>query len=299
VIAALIVNTAARSGPEAFAAAVLSFQARDYPLARAEAVEDPATLPALVEEVLADGVDVLVLGGGDGTVSGVAGRLAEAGVTLGLLPIGTANDLARTLGIPVELDAACDTVVSGVVRAVDVGLADHGRAGERAFLNVASVGLAAGVTEALTPELKRRAGTFAYPLAAARAYFSHEPFSARLEFPAGDHHPVELDELLQVAVGNGRYYGGGNVVAPAAGIHDQLLHVYAVPRGTPLQRLQVARDFSTGAFTEQDHVFTLATPVVRLSTDPPLPLNVDGELDGVTPVTFRVARRSLPVLVPG
>ena len=291
--AALLVNTAARSGAEVFATAVQTFLALDYPLVLARAVEDPAALPGLVDEVTAAGADVVVLAGGDGTVSGVAGRLAAAGATLGLLPAGTANDLARTLGIPTELVAACEVVAGGVVRAVDLGLA-----GERPYLNVASVGLAAGVTEALTPELKRRAGALAYPLAAARAYLDHAPFSACLEFPAGDHEPVELDDLLQVAVGNGRYYGGGNVVAPGAGIADQRLDVYAVPRGTALQRLQVAREFSTGTFTQQTHVLHVVTGTVRLSTDPVLPLNLDGELSGTTPLTFRVAERALRVLVP-
>lgn len=292
--AALLVNTAARAGAEVYLTALATFEALGYPLSRAEAVTDPAALPALVDKLLAEGVDVLVLAGGDGTISHVAGHLAGAGVTLGLLPTGTANDLARTLGIPTDIAAACAVVAGGTVRAVDLGLA-----GGRAYLNVASVGLAAGVTEALTPELKRRAGTFAYPIAAARAYREHAPFSARLEFPDGDHDPVELDDLLQVAVGNGRYYGGGNIVAPTAEITDGRLDVYAVPRGTALQRLQVARDFATGEFIEQEHVLHVVTAAVRLSTDPVLPINFDGELAGTTPVTFGLAERALNVLVPG
>lgn len=291
--AALLVNTAARSGAQVLATAVRAFAGAGLPLARAEAVVDPAAMVATVAEVIAGGADLVVLVGGDGTVSSVAGLLAGAGVTLGLLPSGTANDFARTLGIPADVAAACAVVARGRVRAVDLGLA-----GERAYLNVASVGLAAGVTEALTPQLKRRAGTLAYPLATVRAYLEHEPFRARLEFPAGDHEPVELDDLLQVAVGNGRYYGGGNVVAPGADIADQQLDVYAVPRGTTVQRLQVARDFSSGAFVEQDHVLHVTTPAVRLATDPVLPVNLDGELAGRTPLTFRIGERALRVLVP-
>lgn len=81
---------------------------------------------------------------------------------------------------------------------------------------------------------------------------------------------------------NGRFYGGGNVVAPEAGINDQLLDVYAIPRGTARQRVQVARHFVSGAFVERDHVLHVTTRAVRLITDPELPVNVDGELSATT-----------------
>ena len=77
-----------------------------------------------------------MVGGGDGTVSSVVDALAGTGVTLGLLPLGTANDLARTLEVPLDLAAACATVANGKVVDIDVG-----RIGGTAFLNVASLGL--------------------------------------------------------------------------------------------------------------------------------------------------------------
>jgi diacylglycerol kinase (ATP) len=175
---------------------------------------------------------------------------------------------------------------------------DLGVVGDDHFVNVASVGLSVGVTEALSPVLKRRVGALAYPIAALRAYRRHEPFRARLEFPDGDHEPVDLDDLLQVAVANGRFYGGGNVVAPNAGIDDHLLDVYAIPRGTAWQRWQVIRHFISGAFTERDHVLHLTTRSVRLITEPEQRINVDGELSARTPVQFGLLRNGLKVMVP-
>jgi YegS/Rv2252/BmrU family lipid kinase len=234
-----------------------------------------------------------VVGGGDGTVSLVVPRLAGTGVVLGLLPTGTANDLARTLQVPSDLEQACKTVLDGKVVDVDLGIV-----GDDHFVNVAQVGLAVGVTKALSPRLKRRIGALAYPIAALQAYRKHVPFRARLEFPDGDHEPVELDDLLQIAVANGRFYGGGSVVAPNAGIDDHLLDVYAIPRGTAAQRYQVARHFFSGAFVERDHVLHVTTRAVQVITEPELQINVDGELSARTPVRFGVLRNGLKVIVP-
>lgn len=293
--AALVVNTASRTGRNAFEQARLELARGGLELVAAHAVADPARLRDVIDDVLALDVDLLVLGGGDGTVSSVARRLADAGGTvLGLLPTGTANDLARTLEVPVDLAAACRTVLQGKV--VDI---DLGTVAGRSFVNLASVGLSVGVTTVLSPLLKRRLGSVAYPVAALRAYRAHVPFAARLEFPDGDHASVELHDLLQLAVANGRFYGGGNVAAPDAGIDDHLLDVYAIPRGTLLQRLGVARHFVSGAFTARDHVVHLTTRSVRLSTDEPMPVNVDGEVETSTPQTFGVRRNALRVVVPG
>jgi diacylglycerol kinase (ATP) len=291
--AVLVVNSGSRSGRRDFEVARRRLTELGLPLAGAHALDDPGELPGVVDDAIAAGARLLVVGGGDGTVSLLASRLARADVVLGLLPTGTANDLARTLRVPTDLAAACDVVVNGRVARVDLG-----RIGDDAFVNVASVGLAAGVTRALSPRLKRTLGAAAYPVAAVRAYRRHRPFRARLEFPDGDHEPVDLDDLLQVAVANGRFYGGGNVVAPDAGIDDQLLDVYAIPRGTAWQRWQVARHFVSGAFVENDHVLHLTTRSVRLITEPALPINVDGELSASTPELFGLLGKGLEVMVP-
>jgi diacylglycerol kinase (ATP) len=296
--AVLIVNSGSRTGREDIEFARERLQRRGLALDAAYVVENPADLPKLVDDAIGSGTPMLILGGGDGTVSMVAPQLARADVVLGLLPMGTANDLARTLQVPHDLGAACDTVVDGKLVDVDLGTVDSAQ-GTDCYLNVASIGLAVGVTEALSPLLKRRLGAFAYPIAAVRAYLRHRPFAARLEFPDGDHDPVELGDLLQVAVANGRFYGGGAVAAPDAGIDDHQLDVYAIPRGTAWQRWQVARHFVSGAFTEADHVPHLKTRSVRVTTSPGLQVTIDGELSARTPVTFGVLRNGLRVMVPG
>src|SRR5699024_2395493 len=100
--------------------------------------------------------DLLVLGGGDGTVSSVVDHLADELPVLGLLPLGTANDFARTLQIPTDLRRACEVIAGHRVVDVDLGLAE-----DNYFVNVASAGLSVAVTQGLSSRLKRRVGALA------------------------------------------------------------------------------------------------------------------------------------------
>ena len=147
--------------------------------------------------------DLIILGGGDGSVSTVVDVLAESDAMLGLLPLGTANDFARTLRIPFDLEAACDTVAHGKIVEADLGLA-----GNNYYVNVASVGLGTEVAENLFPLLEQSAGPLAYPIAAIRAYANHHPFSVALDFPDGDHEPADLEEWVHAAFQTSA--GGGN-----------------------------------------------------------------------------------------
>ena len=293
--AALIVNTRSRTGERTFFQALDRLQDLGVTLGPTYAVRDPVRLPETVRDVLDDGSEyrLLILGGGDGSVSSVVDFLAHHHVVLGLLPLGTANDFARTLGIPSDIEGACQTIAAGKMVDVDLGLA-----GDNYFVNVASVGLGVEATRALSPWMKKSVGPLAYPAAAIKAFLSHEPFSARLTFPDGDHEPVEHERLLQVAVGNGRFYGGGLVVAPESGIDDRNLDVYAIELGRHRDLIGVARYLKSGDFIRNESVTQYRTERVRLETDPELAVNIDGEVVTRTPQDFSVAHNALKVLVP-
>jgi diacylglycerol kinase (ATP) len=175
---------------------------------------------------------------------------------------------------------------------------DLGLAGDNFYVNVASVGLGVEVTRSLSPQLKRHIGPLAYPAAAIKAFFKHEPFTARLSFPDGDHEPVGYGRLLQVAVGNGRFYGGGMVVAPGSGIDDRTLDIYAIKLGRRRDLVGVARYLKSGDFVRNESVDHFRTRRVLLETEPELSVNVDGELVARTPEEFSVAENALHVIVP-
>ncbi|HET6652921.1 MAG TPA: lipid kinase [Nocardioides sp.] len=291
--AAVVVNTGSRRGAAAYDEVLARLASEGVPVRSAQAVSHGSELPAAVGLAVSDGHDLVIVGGGDGTIGCAAGLVAGTPATLGVLPLGTANDFARTLELPADVAGACAALAHGEVVDVDLGRVDG-----RTFLNVASVGLSVGVAEALTAGLKRRLGPLAYPVATLRAYRRHRPFSARLEFPHGDHGTLELDDLMQVAVGNGRHYGGGNTVAPNAGIDDHTLDVYAIVRGRLREHVSIARLLRDGSFVHHDRVHHVTTQAVRVVTDEPLPVNLDGEVETATPSLIEVARNALHVVVP-
>jgi diacylglycerol kinase (ATP) len=290
---AVVVNAGARRGADAVERCRSLFLAAGLASLRVHEVRSGADLAATLDAVVAADPGLLVVGGGDGTVGAAAARVAGSGTVLGVLPLGTANDFARTLELPLDPVAAVAALLTG--RVVDV---DLGHAGGHTFLNLASVGLSVEVTQRLTPRLKRRLGPAAYPVATLRAYRHHRPFAARLEFPDGDHEPLELDGLLQVAVGNGAHYGGGQRISPTASIDDHRLDVYAIEQGRLREHVSIARLLRDGTFVEHDRVTHLTTRAVRLDTDGLLPVNLDGEIATTTPLDFGVRRNALHVVVP-
>ncbi|MBP2266927.1 YegS/Rv2252/BmrU family lipid kinase [Pseudarthrobacter sp. PvP004] len=290
---AVVINAGSRKGSAAQKLVAESLAKAELPVSAVYTAHGGGELRRALEQAVSDGHDFVVVGGGDGTVASAAGLVAGTDVVLGVLPLGTANDLARTLEIPRDLSLACAALADGKV--VDI---DLGRANGQPFLNVASAGLSVAVTQALSPRLKRLIGPLAYGVATLRSYATHKPFHARLEFPDGDHEPVELEDLLQVAVGNGRYYGGGNAVSPTAGIDDHTLDIYAILAAPLREQAKIARSLKNGKFVENEQVHHLTSRKVRLVTTPPLPVNLDGEITTSTPTDFTVERNAVHVVVP-
>lgn len=290
----LVVNARARSGRRAFEKARAALAARGVALLSAHLVQEPAEVKMMVERALDGGVRRLVIGGGDGTLSSVSGLVAGCGAVMGVIPLGTANDFARTLGIPSGVEQACEVVACGRVARVDLGIA-----GDRHFLNVASFGLGATVAQKVSASGKKMLGPLAYPLATARALASTPRFSVRIAFPAGGREELGCPDVLQVAVGNGRFYGGGRSISPFASINDESLDVCVITRGPAAEMLKVARRVRSGDYSGLRSVMAFRTPELSVETTPVLPLNVDGELrqtDG--PVRFGVRPGALQVLVP-
>lgn len=290
---ALVVNAGSRRGQDALASSEEMLRSAGIQDVHSYAVHSGEELEATLDKVAEEMPDLLVIGGGDGSVGAAAARIAGTDVVLAVLPLGTANDFARTLELDQDPQTAVQQMLEGKIINVDVG-----RANGHAYLNVASFGLSVAVTEALNPRLKKLIGPGAYPVATLQAYRHHKPFTARLEFPEGDHETMELDDLLQVAVGNGRHYGGGNTVSPTASVDDDLLDVYAIVRGRMRDHVSIARLLRSGHFIEHEQVHHVTTRSVRITTDEAMPVNLDGEILTETPTDFTLESNVLHVAVP-
>ncbi|MGE3293613.1 MAG: lipid kinase, partial [Geminicoccaceae bacterium] len=209
-----IVNTGSRRGAEDGAVALRTLVDGGIELVTAEPA-GPTGVDAAIR-AQAGLVDLVVLGGGDGTMNAAAAALLDTQIPFAVLPLGTANDLARVLGIPPDPVAAARIVLQGRRNRIDLG-----RANDHLFFNIATIGLSARLARAMDRGTKKRFGAFAYALTAARVGLG-PPFRASIR---ADGKQLELD-AIQVAVGNGRYHGGGIVVHEAAAIDDRLLHLY-------------------------------------------------------------------------
>jgi len=256
-------------------------------------VTDPATLPEVLERALALSPDLLIFGGGDGSVATAVDFLAYRDVALGVLPLGTTNNFARSLGLPLTVDGAVRTIATGKVADVDLGRVS-GAAGEDLFANLVSLGLSVEVAHRTPHVLKRRIGRAAYALTGLRVLPRHRPFLATVTTAAG----TQTFWTHQLNIANGRFHAG-RAIARDASIDDRQLVIYRL--GNQLRRrLSTAMLAQMLRGTRRDLVSTpfLVASEVLIRTDPVIGVDVDGEVRGTTPVTISTAAEALRVLVP-
>lgn len=248
--------------------------------------------PSAIDEIIAqraDGFDMLILGGGDGTISASTSAVLAAGKPLGVLPMGTANDFARSLAIPFALEDAAAVIVAGHRRHVDVGLMN-----ERPFLNVASVGFSVDVARFHTGERKKRLKLISYVVSWYDAYRVHRPFRTRLTLDGR----VLTPRCAQLAVGSGRHYGGGLTLSEDAQPDDGFLHVYYIEPVGLLGGLRLLPALRFGTLKRAENAELLKAKDVRIETRRARRINVDGELAGSTPARFAILPGALTVFAP-
>lgn len=283
--AVLVVNPGSRNGDALVEGAGALLEARGVTLTRMHVVDGDAG--DAVDAALADDPDLLVLASGDGTLSRVVGRLAHRDTVLGILPTGTTNNFARTLGIPLDLDAALDLLVDGKVADVDLGTLD----GEH-FANVAALGISVTIAQSVPDRLKRLLGRAAYALEGLRCLVQHSAIEVTVETDQGDF-SVGTHEVI---VANGRFHAG-TLIAPDASADDHHLVVFHLG---DRRRLALLRSLVLFAFhrprTLREGNF-VRVQRARITATPPQRLEVDGEPRGRTPVEFGVDREALRVLV--
>ena len=283
----MFVNPKARRGKEPIEPIVERMRAGGLSVT----TESFFNLPEITRDIarLRSQADCLVVCGGDGTVSSASMAIMESGLPLGILPAGTANDLARTLNIPTDLKRAADVIVKGVMKRIDIGSVNgHG------FFNVASVGLSTELAKGLRPETKRRWGRLSYAIAAAKVLLKASRFSAEIVVKG---EPIRVN-TYQVAVGNGRHYGGGNVVSADAAIDDGYLDLYSLELSNVWKLALMLRSFRTGRHGVWKEVRMARSTQFGISTRKPLPINTDGELVTATPANFFVHPLAISVYVP-
>jgi len=248
------------------------------------------------EKFASDAADfeLIVSAGGDGTLNEVVNGIAQGGcnAALGLLPLGTGNDFARTLGVPNNLETAIEQIMAGNTRGIDLVRVTSDQI--RYFINVSSGGFSGVVDEKLTPEMKRTWGPLAYLRSAAAAFSELRGYATRVALD--DAEALELD-LYNVVVANGRYVAGGIPIAPEADLTDGLLDIVLIAERGPAELAILAAQILVGKHLSSDGIIFRRAKKIAISSRPGMWFNVDGELIGNEPATFELLPGALRCVV--
>lgn len=285
--ALLIVNTKARRGAESIDAIRATLTAGGIDLVEIAPGPDE-TIGELISR-RAETVDMAIVGGGDGTLNNAAPGLVHTGLPLGVLPLGTANDFARTIGLPLDPVQAAQVIVRGKTHHVDLGEVNG-----HLFFNVASIGFSAELAGELSADAKKRWGVLGYAIVAARLLMRSRLFTAYVDHDG----TTEKIHTMQVSVGNGRHYGGGMTVEENAAADDGWLDLYSLEVDHWWRLLRLLPSLRNGTQGQWDDVRAFKTTEVTIRTKQPRPVNTDGELSTWTPAHFRIRPKSVLVYSP-
>ena len=286
--ALILANPHSRSAGAGVDAAVAELHTAGIDVLRPAWREDESLAAAIGRH--RDRVDFVVIAGGDGSLNAAASALIDSGLPLGILPGGTANDLARTLGLPLDMVGAARIIAAGRIKAIDVGDVNG-----KPFFNVASLGMSARLADRLSRETKRRWGRLAYALTAVEVLIEARRFGAIIRSDDGEEITVRS---LQIAVGNGRHYGGGMIVEETAEIDDGRLDLYSLEFRDVWTLPFMALAFRQGRHGLRDEVRTMSGTRFEIRTRRPMPINADGEIVTQTPAVFSVRPGAIQVFAP-
>jgi lipid kinase YegS len=237
-------------------------------------------------------VDLLIAAGGDGTLNEVLHGLMDLSVavrpTLGIVPLGTANDFATGCGIPRDPAKALALCMRGEGVPIDVG-----KANDHWFINAASSGFGAQITATTSPELKRLLGPAAYTVMGAILAINLHHYQRKLTLPGR-----EITGSGPIAiVGNGRQTGGGIQVAARACIDDGLLDVLVIRQISPTTLLAAARELQQLP-PDGEYISYLQTPWLEVHPEEAIPVNLDGEPLRFSTVRYEAVPKAIQLIVP-
>ena len=286
--AVLVVNAHSRSGHDRFEQAEEKLREAGITLLETYPVKDPKDLIATMRKAVASGAPMVIVGGGDGSLSCTVDDVVDRDCVFALLPLGTANSFARTLGIPLDLDGAIQTIATGKRRRIDLGMIDGDY-----FANAAAMGLSPMIGETVPHKLKRYLGVFGYLIWAIWCLIRFRPFKLSVD----DGNEKKTIWATEVRIFNGRFHGGVEL-AEHAELDDGEIIIQAV---TGRSKASLMWDWFAkywklphrNAAVEEFHGERL-----RIDTKPRQKISIDGEVLASTPAIVEVAHKAIEVVVP-
>jgi YegS/Rv2252/BmrU family lipid kinase len=286
--AVLVVNAMSRTGGDAFEKAKRLLEESGIELLSAHAITDPEQMRPTIQEALADKAPMIIVGGGDGSLSKAIDDFLGEDTVFALLPLGTANSFSKTLGIGADLQSAVDTIANGHKLRIDLGCVDGDY-----FANAAAMGISPLIAETVPHQLKRTLGMLGYMIWAIRVAFKFRPF--RLHIRDGD--TVHRMWATEARIANGTHHGGVELVE-SADLQSGEIVVQAVT-GRSLVHLAWSWIATILKLRSRDqNVTEVRGKELRIEARPKQKVSIDGELSAETPVTVSVARAAVWVAAP-
>ncbi|MEO5499285.1 MAG: YegS/Rv2252/BmrU family lipid kinase [Candidatus Saccharimonadales bacterium] len=286
--AELLINSRSRAGsPLVLKQIVHEFSKHNVKITVVHRVSKKQPLALVIDGIMKNKPGLLVVASGDGTVSSIIDRLVGTDIELGIVPLGTTNNLARSLNIPLNVPEAVGFVISEKARAIDLGSIN----GEY-FTNVAGIGLSARIASGVTHTQKQRWGRLAYGITAVKSLWSQKPFRITIEDP--DRELSITLETRQFIVANGRFHAGKEI-AQDNSIANGKLVLFALGGASRMSLIWHTLDFYFGSREKIAHASYFVGRDVRLRTSSPQSIELDGEVRMLTPVKVRVETAAVKV----
>lgn len=283
-----MVNACSRRGRELFRHVEEKLEEAGIKLLEIYPVKNPKELIPTMRKAVTSGAPMVIVGGGDGSLSCTVDDVVDRDIVFALLPLGTANSFARTLGIPLDIDGAIRTIATGKRRRIDLGVIDGDY-----FANAAAMGLSPMIGETVPHKLKRYLGVFGYLLWAIWCLIRFRPFKLSVD----DGQDKKTIWATEVRIFNGGYHGGVEL-AENAELDDGEIIIQAV---TGRSKARLIWDWfakywklpARDAVVEEFHGTRL-----RIDTKPRQKISIDGEVLASTPAIIEVAHKAIEVVVP-
>lgn len=252
----------------------------------------PGDAEAAARASVIKGVEFIVAVGGDGTLHEVVNGVLGSNATIGLIPFGTGNDLARALGLYGSLEIACDALVNGPTVRADVGkIRGHGTEDERHFLVICGTGFIASTAKTVNQGVRFLSGALAYVWGAIVTLWHFKPFILTVRTEHGE----RCTTAMFVSVSNVATTGGGMQIAPDAAMNDGVLDICLVAKVGKIALLRQLANVFKGTHVNHPAVEMIQAQRIELIADPPQPLLIDGEVLGTTPATISILPGALKI----
>ena len=288
---ALIVNGKSQRGRSLYKHAMELLAQNDINIWQGFCIRKPENINYTVQGIIADGVDMIIVGGGDGTISAIVDFGAKKDILFAVLPLGTSNSFARSLNMPLDLESAIQVIKAGKTRKIDLG-----KIGDDYFANTANLGLSVEVNRSVNNKYKKNFGRLAYLPLALWHLLTFKPFDVTITTNIG----IAKYKCIEILIANGQFQGGIPLALSAnLGSGKLVLKIFLC--NSWKDKINLLGYWFLSLFKHNirnRRIKQFGFNEAKIDTALPMYVDIDGEANTKTPIAINVAEKALSIIVP-